>query len=244
MKRSFRLASILCFLSFSMVPQFVAAQEPAAASDSEVAEHMHEHLGRITAIKTSIIFGNLGGVREPAGWLAEHDTLPALPARFKPFVDLMRAYAREVVEAPDLDSAARSVSGMAQNCGNCHTANEVNLRFGFDQLPADWSDTQTHMQRHQWAMDRLWEGLIGPSDTSWSRGTDMLVDVPLGAEDVVHESTGGGDEAALAEIAERIHELGAQGANARTQSTRSQLYGEILGLCGSCHTRIGRGPGN
>jgi len=111
--------------------------------------------------------------------IVEHETVSGLPEDFEPYVEMIRSYAREVVAAPDLKSAAKSVSGMARTCGNCHQVNEVELEFGFDTKPPEWADTISLMQRHQWAAERLWEGLIGPSDVAWSRGTDMLVDVPL-----------------------------------------------------------------
>jgi len=203
---------------------------------------MHEHLARITTIKSFIIGDNLDGVREPATWLAEHDSVPGLPANFEPYVELMRVYARQVAEAPDLKSAADSVSRMARNCGNCHLVNNIELEFGFDTKPTDLADTFTHMQRHQWAADRLWEGLIGPSDAAWDRGTDMLVDVPLHSTDVMIETTSEVDSDMIDQIAHRVHVLGGQGTITRTPDGRSDLYAELLGLCVDCHTRLGRGP--
>jgi cytochrome c553 len=222
--------------------QPLPAQEAGEQDESEVATHMHEHLTRITTIKAHIIMDDLDGVREPAAWLAEHESVTGLPANYEPYVELMRMYARQVVAAPDLKSAAKSVSQMARNCGNCHLTNEVELEFGFDTRPADWADTITHMQRHQWAADRLWEGLIGPSDTAWNRGTDMLVDVPLHPADVMDETTNDTDADVIDKIAHRVHLLGGQGTNVRTPDARSKLYAELLGLCADCHSRLGRGP--
>ena len=112
--------------------------------------------------------GKLDDIREPAIWLADHEAVAGLPENFEPYVGLMRQYAREINNASDLKSAAISVSGMAKTCSNCHLVNEIEIEFGYDQEPAQWSDTVSHMQRHQWAADRLWEGLIGPSDTAWN----------------------------------------------------------------------------
>ena len=99
------------------------------------------------------------------------------------------------------------------------------------------------MQRHQWAADRLWDGLIAPSDTAWDRGMNMLVDVPLHPDDVTDENSADVDTAALDRIARRIHKLAGLGTIATTPTARSELYGEMLGLCADCHTRLGRGPG-
>lgn len=219
------------------------AQEMPDEEVSDVAMHMHEHLARITEIKSSIIMGELDGVREPAIWLADHEEVAGLPENFEPYIGLMRQYAREVNNAPDLRSAAISVSQMAKTCSNCHLVNEVEIEFGYDQLPAEWSDTVSHMQRHQWAADRLWEGLIAPSETAWNRGADMLVDVPLHPDDVMNEDSAGVDTEALGQIASRIHFFAGQATIAESPAERSELYGELLGLCADCHTRLGRGPG-
>jgi len=111
------MASILIFALFAIVA--LPSQEIGAVDESEVADHMHEHLTRITTIKSSVIMGNLDGVREPATWLVEHETVSGLPENFEPYVEMIRSYARELVAAPDLKSAAKSVSRMAQSCGNC-----------------------------------------------------------------------------------------------------------------------------
>jgi len=243
METSSRLVSILVFALFVILPSSLPSRAIGADVESEVANHMHEYLSRITTIKSFIIMGNLDRVRDSATWLVEHETVPGLPENFELYVEKMRSHAREVVGASDLKSAARSASRMAHTCGSCHLVNNIEIQFGFDTMPEDWADSITHMQRHQWAADRLWEGLIGPSDVAWSRGTDMLVDVPLSPAKFFNEATDGVDLAALDEIAHRVHVLGGRGTNIRTLDARSTLYGELLGLCADCHTRLDRGPG-
>lgn len=243
MKILFWLASITALTLIATTSRFLPAQEVRGEDETDVATHMHEHLGRITTIKSLIIMGNLDGVREPAIWLADHEAVSGLPENFEPYVGLMRQYAREVNNAADLKSAAISVSRMAATCSNCHLANKVQIEFGYDRLPEDWSDTVSHMQRHQWAADRLWEGLIAPSETAWNRGADMLVDVPLHPRNVMNEKSDNVDSEALDQIARRIHLFAGQATIAETPTQRSELYGEMLGLCAECHTRLGRGPG-
>jgi cytochrome c553 len=152
----------------------------------------------------------------------------------------MRGYARQVITSKDLASAAKSVSKMAKTCGNCHLMNEVSLEFGYDRKPReDLEDVVTHMQRHLWATDRLWDGLIGPSDTAWNRGADMLIDAPLYPSDL---TTATDHAVEINDIARRIHALGGIGTETMTPDARTELYAEILGLCASCHTLLDRGP--
>lgn len=239
-----RLVSILLSGLFAATPGLLQSEESGIAVSSDVANHMHDHLGRITTIKSFIIFGDLEKVREPATWLAEHESVFGLAENFGPSLKLMREFSRQVVEAPDLQTAAVAVSSIARSCGDCHLQNNVGLAFGYDSVPDDWADTISHMQRHQWGMDRLWEGLIGPSDVAWARGSDMLVDVPLKSSAVVGAATNNVDLAALDKITTRIHALGSRGADAKSQAQRSAMYAELLNLCAECHTKTGRGPGH
>jgi hypothetical protein len=163
MKSLFWLASITALTLAASTSRILPAQEVRGEDETDVATHMHEHLARITTIKSYIIMGNLDGTREPAIWLAEHEPAAGLPENFQPYVVLMRAYAREVNNAPDLRSAAISVSRMAKICSNCHLANEVQIEFGYDQVPAQWSDTVSHMQRHQ---------LVGRADRPIGNGME------------------------------------------------------------------------
>jgi cytochrome c553 len=242
-KTLFWAALITALALVATTSRLSPAQDMPGADETDVATQMHEHLDRMTTIKSMIISGNLDGVREPAMWLADHEAASGLPENFEPYVGLMRQYAREVNNAPDLKSAAFSVSQIAKTCSNCHLVNEVQIEFGFDQVPAEWSDTVSHMQRHQWAVDRLWDGLIGPSENAWNRGLNMLVDVPLHADDVTDEELADVDTAALDRITGRIHDLAGVGTTATTPAARSEVYGEMLGLCAECHTHLGRGPG-
>lgn len=243
MERSITLALLLFLTLCLFASRSLLSQELAASDQSVVADHMGEHLVRITAIKSFIIMGNLDAVREPAIWLAEHDSVPGLPAGVAPYLNSMRDFGREVVRAPNLKAAAVAVSELARSCGSCHFANDLGLAFGYDTVPDEWADTISHMQRHQWAVDRMWEGMIGPSDVAWNRGVDMLIDVPLRPADVVNAMTTGVDIVALDRMARRIHSLGSRGTDTRTPEARSEMYGEVLGLCADCHTQLGRGPG-
>ena len=236
------LALILVFALALIAFRPSLAQEVSDDTYSSVADHMHEHLTRISAIKSAIVAGKLEEVHEPATWLADHETAAGLSTEFESYVIQMKSYARHVIDAQDLASAADSVSNMAKTCGNCHLVNEVNLEFGYDRKPReDVGDVVTHMQRHQWAMDRLWEGLIGPSDTAWNRGADMLIDAPLLPSDV---TTATDKVVEIGKIARRIHALGGIGTETTTPDARSELYAEVLRLCAGCHTLLSRGPAN
>jgi hypothetical protein len=69
----------------------------------------------------------------------------------------------------------------------------------------------------------------------------MLIDAPLLPSDVTSATD---NVAEIARIARRIHALGGIATETKTPDARSELYAEVLGLCASCHTLLGRGPAN
>lgn len=218
----------------------LARGDTLGTGEVSLTQHMHEHLRQISAIKAFIIAGQLEDLREPAMWLAEHETAPGLPDHWKPYVAEMRRYARQVGSARHLGIAAASVSQMARVCGDCHQASGVSVAFGDDESPPeDVHSIVTQMQRHLWAADRMLEGLIGPSDVAWGRAADALAEVTLRPSDIARTA---GQEPLVNVLATRARTLGEDCGQAVSSGLRSALYGELLSVCASCHGVTGGGP--
>ena len=217
----------------------LAGIQQSAAEESDLGLHMQRHLQQITRIKTAVIRGDLEGLRRPATWLQQHEPAPEASILYVPFILSMRDHAGKILEAQDIGTAATDVSAIATDCANCHIASEVDINFDNPAEPPAWSDMESHMQRHQWAIDRLWEGLIGPSDVSWSRGIRMLAEAPLHDTEATWDDTTGTDGDVMAR---RVHDLGREAATALLPHARAAVYGEMLGVCADCHTRTGGGP--
>lgn len=241
MTRNLRLASSLILAAIATPHSSMATQHELEPIDSSVAEHMHGHLSRLRAMKAFVIAGQLDGLREPAVWLAEHDTAPGLPVDWIPYVVEIRRYAREAASARHLSFAAASVSEMARTCGDCHQASGVSDMFGEDtSSPNGGTSIRAQMQRHLWAADRMWEALIGPSDIAWDQATGILAEVELTASDI---GAAADQEPQVAYLLRRARELGEEGAQAESRESRSALYGEFLSLCADCHSMTVDGPG-
>lgn len=207
----------------------------AAAQETNVADHMQHHNDAMIAIQRSIIAGSLDGVREPARWLQEHDKPAGLTAADEDFIDSVRAAAGAVLEADSLEAAAEAASQMGLACGNCHLASGVTVEFDEVDRPSDKETEKPHMQRHQWAADRMWEGLIGPSQTSWHRGSDLLFESPVKPDVLARH--GGGDEAIG--MSRRIHQLSANATVTSDPGERAEIFAEFIANCGSCHVELG-----
>ena len=212
-----------------------AGSAAADQRDGNLSEHMHEHWERITQIQAALIRGDLAAVREPAEYLATHPTPAALPGQWEQHVGAMRAAARAALAAEDFDAAATATSLMGNTCGSCHMDSGVEVRFDISEPPGFETDTVSHMIRHQWAADRMWEGIVGPSEVAWSRGIDALLEAPL----TPHELKGGGEQPErVRKMARRIHQLAGNGMMASGGNEKAEIYAEFLANCAACHTTL------
>ena len=213
----------------------VGAVGLATAQDSVVG-HMQKQYDAILKIQKAVIAGSMEGIQEPAFWLAEHKAPAGLPADWEEYVDEMRFAATDALDAEDLAAAAKATSALGLACGSCHAANKVSVTFEEVPMPSDKENTKSHMERHQWAADRMWEGLIGASGYSWSRGANLLFESPI------KPNTLNDDE--LVNMSRRIHQLAANATTVSEPAEMAEIYAEFLGNCAACHSALGAGPGN
>lgn len=227
-----RAGSVGLLLSCVATPGF--SETPDEIS-SDIAEHMHEHFDYVSAIKSAVIAGDLEKVRAPAKWLATHEEPVSLPP-----VEEMRLYAARAAAAKDLTTAAAAASEIARTCGDCHLSSGVEVVMGYSEPPsADEQSLVIQMQRHLWAADRMWSGLIGPSDAAWKQGAAILAEVKLADERIEGEA---GQQDAIDLLARQVQMIGEQARQAGSVELRSGLYGEFLSLCANCHQLSGGGP--
>jgi len=229
-----------------------SAVEPAAPSETVPAatggtratvpthEYMQEHFDRIVGIRDGLIAGNLEAAKANALWLVEHETDPAVSSWSEYVVDV-RQQAAQVVSASDFEPAAAAAAELAKTCGRCHVAHGVSPALGTPEQPVAASGQVPHMRRHQWAADRMWEGLIGPSETRWQAGVEVLAEAPLTSDEIFTNQSAA---PWITELAAQVHELGkqARGAPATAWDTRSAVYGRFLSTCARCHEAIPSPP--
>ena len=214
-------------LRFKPVFFAVAVGAISAAAASSLGEHMNEHFARGTMIQTAVINGDLAMARHNAGWLVEHPPIKGIPADAEV---PMREASRMVLEATELSGAAAGVGNIGAACGTCHLSQGVNpgiesvvdMEYGVS-LPA-------RMARHQWGVDRMWEGLVNPSSSLWIQGAEALLESPL-------SGSGGGDETGhlIDALGQEVFDLANRARKTRGQAKRGELYGELLTTCAVCH---------
>ena len=189
--------------------------------------HMHQNFDLLRAIERLLIKGKLEEAKQFAAAIASAPDEPEHGPWAASKV-VIRDRAAALSKATDVGDALRKTASIGGACGSCHDEHVVKLAL--DQvppLPPDKPTLDARMARHRWAADRLWEGVVGNSETAWRAGLDVLAATPL---DQPADRVGIG------------RRLQAQATAARNPSPgklieRSTQYGEMLATCASCHTK-------
>jgi len=214
----------------------VVLDAAVAPPDASVKQHMRAHFAAAAELERAIARGHLDEARDRARWLVDHDE----PTRdgWQPFVDELRAAARDVIAAPDLPTAAALAARVGRACSRCHEATNAVVSFAWEPVLDDGPTLQVQMKRHQWAAARLWEGLVGPSDEMWNEGTSLLSVAKLDAL-LATSGTPRGDTAALAD---KVRQLSQRAGKVTDHDERAALYRELLSTCAGCHQLVRPAP--
>jgi cytochrome c553 len=232
-------------------PTDSTSKKPAASAPTAVGggpEHgtmFVEHFARTLEMRDAVIHGDLERAHRAARAIAAYDLPAKFPERWAPFIAEIREAANAGAEAETLERAGVSVSRIATTCGDCHRilgSVPGGPNFVVGEPPDDHagpaaSQTKAQMARHAWAVDRLWMGLIQPSDRAWRRGSEVLAVASLATVE-----QGSQNEALVA----RVHALGELGRTLVGQAEppapanaprRTDTFGQILSTCAGCHAR-------
>lgn len=208
-----------------------AACAPNVSSDVE--PRMLSHYQSAGQLYAGAAAGDLPTVQAAAWALAEAESGAGMPSSAMRYVEQLRGFARLASTAPDVSAAATAVARLGGTCGSCHRTMKRGPEYKIVTGPSEGATpVATRMIRHRWAADRLWDGLVAPSDESWRAGADVLQDAPLFTDaltrDVEHYD-------AVTRLAWEVHDVGVRGQGTRDQTARADLYGKLLGTCASCH---------
>jgi cytochrome c553 len=192
-----------------------------------VRYHMQRHFDDLRWIERSLVAGDLGTAKALAYMLTKPIEDPGLA----PWAAESRATisaARSLQRADTIDEALRRDVAVAATCAGCHRAAKGWTVFGtMSPAPSDRPGTASQMARHRWAVDRLWEGMIGADDQRWTAALQLLATEPL-----LPTST-------CEPFANRL-QLRAKAALATsTNAERADAYANLLVTCSGCHRASG-----
>jgi hypothetical protein len=205
--------------------------EPARFDKPAVVQfHMRRQLDVLRKVERLLVAGKLEDAKARAVALIQVAPDPGM-TRWQREVDDVTEAARALAAAPSIDEACREAR-LGEACASCHLQTQVPPRFAVPAMPPADEPTRTaRMARHQWAADRLWEGLVGPSDHRWHVGLDVLVKTPLPFPRLTDTP----------QIASQLQTF-AQSAIAHLATDsledRAHRYGEMLVMCAACHSTL------
>lgn len=209
----------------------------APKTTSDVEPRMIGHYQSATQLYTGAAEGDLAQVHAVARELMNRESGEGMPDKVLPYVQQLRGFARLAATAPDGAAAARAVAGVGTSCGACHRAMKRGPRYRVITGPPESDNpVATRMMRHRWAADRLWDGLVGPSDESWRGGAAALQDAPLFTDALTQDVE---EYEPVTRLAWEVHDVGIRANTAREQSVRGDLYRELLATCAACHQLLG-----
>jgi cytochrome c553 len=201
----------------------------------ETSEWMRSHFLEGRAVRDALVRGELDDARSRLTQLATEAGPVDAPPSWEPRLEALRVAAREASEARDLPQATRAFAVAATRCADCHAATDARIEFERLAVP-EGEAPPVQMERHQWAAERMWEGLIAPDPARFREGARVLAEAPLHPLEL---RAGTAPPLEVVRAAERTRSLAGQAASDEPQADRAALYGELLSTCAGCHGQLG-----
>jgi len=205
--------------------------EPPSRPAGTTRMRMQDHFEGLREIERAIVGGDLDGARDRATRIVFDRADSELPT-WAPYIARMRDAAYELARAGSLREACRLEARLAVECARCHVASGAMPTFVVPVVPPDAPTPAARMARHQWAADRLWEGLIGLSDEAWRDGLAILAATPLPASSMSDDPD---RQHRLAEYGRSLQRLARLAGVAADPAERARAYEGLLLVCTSCH---------
>lgn len=221
---------VLCTVGCTQMPADSPPPGTDALAEAQVESHMLDHFADATLAQTALINGDIHSLRKHARSLASHTPVANLPVGGAPFVARFQELAGKAATASDRQQIATALAGMAGQCGACHS--HFNVMTGIP-VQTEMPDTSgaAGMAGHIWAADRLWEGLIAPSDEAWMQGAITLRHAPLTLPAKIADV----DPEMIAPLRGQIRDIGQAAQRTFDRDEQVSLYGRLLPLCAACH---------
>lgn len=208
-------------------------QDSTGPTEVEMVALMEGHYTSAIAGHDALIRGDLEALRRRLSEI-QNQSLPAkAPPGWKPFHTTLRQTAQRATRASSIEAAATELGAIAQACGTCHAGLNVGDIYFWPAPKAGETERKTMMRSHQWATERLWEGVTGPFDEAWKRGAAAL------SESGLFAAKGKGVTADLSRREEALRLLGQQAQAATALPERAVVYGRLLATCAGCHQAAG-----
>jgi hypothetical protein len=213
---------------------------------------MQEHADLSVVARNALIRGELETAQQAMRKLAFFMQHVPTPEKGQEFARITRELVEQVREATDLEEACMSFARLSYACGQCHHALDRGPPIKLDPAP-EGEDLKTHMRRHYFAIERMWEALLANSTAEFQSAADLLAEAPLhGPHDPDQESHTG-----VTRLAYEVHDLAFAAAvegkvgeeeyvpqpgepieDEPTTWGQAEVFGRLLSACNQCHTML------
>jgi hypothetical protein len=187
--------------------------------------HMHRQVDDLRDIERLLVRGKLVEAKALAFMLSR--AVP--PGRSTSHgAAQVSAAALALAGARSLEEACRLEPLVGEACAGCHRRPGSRPMFeAVPPAPPNDATAEATMARHRWAVDRVWEGFVGPSDRPWREGLEVFATTrfPTPVEDGAGQRLQVVARDALAAM------------TTDTQAARARTYGELLVTCRRCHDK-------
>lgn len=205
----------------------------ADMTEAEKVTFMENHYTEAMFSHDALIQGDLEMLRTRLAKLAEQELPASAPKSWKPHHDRLIKAASRATRVATLKDAASVMADVGEACGACHKALGVRQMYYWPAEPTGGDKLAKAMRTHQWATERLWEGVTGPFEEAWGRGAEALSDVR------VFEKEKEKVKSSLLKLEAELRDLGLQAKATTGLHYRAELYGRLLVTCAKCHREAG-----
>lgn len=228
-RRSGPLRVLLAFPAVLVTPG--CAPRPVEPPGPE--DGMWVHFSEVATLQLAVARGDLARARAAAQAVEEAPGVPGVPGEWEREMLSVRRWAAAIRAASNPREAAGPASRLAAACGACHLGQASGPVFSAVPAAPEAGEVD-HMVEHVWAADRMWEGLVIPSDERWAAGARILADhgVPM---DILARGT--------SSLGVQLKSLGLEAMGDVSSEDRVLRYTRILETCADCHRRSSSGAG-
>lgn len=213
---------------------------------------MRDHAALSLVARNALIRGDLPVAQQSMRKLAFFMEHVPFPKEGKEYARITRELVNQVREAADLEEACMAFALLSNACGQCHHALDRGPPMKLGPTP-EGQDLKMHMQRHAWAVERMWEALLSDSTSAFQAAAGILAESPLhGPASPDSERPPG-----TTRLAYEVHDLAFAAAvegKARedeyvprpgeaveakpTTRGQAEIFGRLLSACSQCHSLV------
>ncbi len=211
----------------------VSATDTIKPTEAEMVAVMEGHYEVAILSHDALIQGDLEKVRSRLTRIVKQELPASAPQSWRPHHTRLHEAVRGASRISSLESGGSVMGDVAEACGACHTALDVGNIYYWPAPPEGDDEFETTMRTHQWATERLWEGVTGPLKEAWPRGAEALANIRL------FEDLGDSIKDSLRKREDKLRGMGRKAKAAKGLHERAVIYGQLLTTCAGCHQELG-----